>query len=364
MTDSSVSKDRRRIRHRARQRLWDVSTLPRVRKCGSVVASAASGVPIILNDGRAHFGNLQSCGSVHACPVCAPKIRQARAEEIEAAVTAHLEQGGGVEFLTLTVRHYAAERLSELIDCAADGFRRVIGGRRWQADRRDFGVLGTIRSLEITVGANGWHPHLHVLVFTEKPLTAGERESLTERLYGRWARATRRMGVLPPTREHGIDVRPVTTGGAVLAEYLQKGDVADELPRAGGRRVGLELVRHDLKDGRRASETPWALLARFVDEGESLALLRWQEYEVATFGRQSLTWSAGLKARFAVAEVTDSELAEAPVGGAPVLVLSLDDWRWIKRTFGLPVLLLEAAETLPPVELVGFLASHAPPEAA
>ena len=29
----------------------------------------------------------------------------------------------------------------------------------------ELGIVGTIRSLEVTCGPNGWHPHLHVLIF-------------------------------------------------------------------------------------------------------------------------------------------------------------------------------------------------------
>jgi len=346
MLNPTLQTERRSTRYRAREVLWSRSTLRRVRLCGRVRSSSTSGVGVAVADGVAHFDNLQSCGSVHACPVCAPKIRQHRAEEIEQALGRHFDQGGGAEFVTLTLRHYKGDDLGALVALVADGFRSVIGGRRFQADRLAYGISGTIRSLEITHGANGWHPHLHVLVLTDVPLDEGLRARLADRLYDRWCRAVERAGTQAPSREHGLDIRPVRREGApVLGTYLQKGDVADEVAlRAGGRRIGLELARADLKS-RGSSRSPWAVLADVMLTGDADDLALWHDYERATFGRQSLTWSAGLKARLLIAEFTDDELAAVDQGGIVVCVLDANTWQLVTRTRGGSVSILEAAES-------------------
>lgn len=346
MHETTLQAKRRGDRYRAREVLWAESRLDRVRACGRRRVSAESGVALVLNEGVAHFANVQTCGSVHACPVCGPKIRQERAGEIERGLGRHFDQGGGAEFVTLTLRHYRGDDLAALITLVADGFRAVVSGRRWQADREAFGVVGTIRSLEITHGENGWHPHLHVLVLTSVPLDDRLRGLLRARLYDRWCSAVNRAGVAAPSLSHGIDVRPVTREGApVLGAYLAKGDVAEETIalRAGGRRIGMELTRHDLKAGR-SSRSPWALLASVLEVGDAADLALWHEYETATRGRQSLTWSAGLKGRLLVEEVTDEELAAIVQGGDVLVVLDAATWAWVTSIRGLSAGLLAAAE--------------------
>jgi hypothetical protein len=36
--------------------------------------------------------------------------------------------------------------------------------------RSDIGFVGTIRTVEVTYGRNGWHPHVHAVVLNERPL--------------------------------------------------------------------------------------------------------------------------------------------------------------------------------------------------
>lgn len=50
---------------------------------------------------RAHYGGLQTCSSVWACPVCAAKIAERRRQELLALINAHRASGGVVYLITI-----------------------------------------------------------------------------------------------------------------------------------------------------------------------------------------------------------------------------------------------------------------------
>jgi hypothetical protein len=306
---------RRRGRHEARRMLWALSSLKRVKVCGRRLAANASAISVVMNGDVAHYSGLQTCGSIHACPVCSPKIRQSRAEEIESALALHFAAGGGALFLTLTMPHDQGDRLAALLRVVAGGFSDILAGRRWQSRRQVYGILGTIRALEVNVGAAGWHPHLHVLILTEGPTPDVYVKRLEADLGEQWADYVERQGYRRPLAGVGWHLRPVRSAEDVAGYTAKVYDDAAEAAFA----VGMELTRHDLKAGRRSGRNPFALLADVLATGDVDDLALWHEYETATKGRQVLTWSKGLKARFHVGEVTDDDLAAEEVGGDVVM---------------------------------------------
>lgn len=327
--------DRRDSRHALREFLNDASSLPRVRRCSYRLAHNASGAGIAVADGVAHFRGLQLCGSIHACPVCAPKIREGRADEINRAAVAHLDAGLQLEFLTLTVPHGVGDDLARLVDVLADGWRRIWQGRSGMARRDAYDVQGYVRSLDLTHGANGWHPHLHVLLFFGASWTGDERERFRLELLEVWRRWAAANGVRSPSAAHGVDLRPVTTVRE-LGGYLAKIDNQWH--------AGRELARADRKSGGLGGRTPWEILRDAHQNGDASDLRLWHEYERATMGRKAITWSRGLKARYLIDDLEDQELAEAVVGGELVAVIPAELWRRVARTRGLRAELLRSAE--------------------
>jgi hypothetical protein len=330
-------RDARRARHKAREALWSHSTLKRVRLCGR--AARASVVPVVVGDGVAHFRNLIRCASVHACPVCSPKIRQGRASEIERGVDRWIsEDGGGAVFVTATLPHDAVDRLSDLYDGLAKGLRGMWSGSAWMSDRERFGIVGVIRTVEVTRGPSGWHPHVHALLLTARPLGARDVVRLRMRLRTRWAQSIERAGFRRPQGRLGLDTRRVYDV-AGLAAYTAKLD--GDVSTLG---VALELTRHDLKAGRRESRTPWEILDALRQWGDVAELTLWQEYEQASHGKRSIVWSRGLKDRLGVNERTDDEIAEVQPIGEVVAVLSHAEWRMVCRIIAGPALVLDLAE--------------------
>lgn len=341
----------RRERYRLRSVLWSVSSLKRVQGCGrwrQGRGGRGSAVGVYKREEYAYFDGVQTCGSVWACPVCAAKIRQRRAEEIREALLRHLGNGGGIVTQVLTIPHDAGDRLDCTFDLVRGGWRRLNQGRaRYEvADR--IGLVGTIRSSEVTHGLNGWHPHLHVLYLTERPLTASERAWLESTQYRRWAAHVESEGHRKPMQRF-CRVEVVRSAEDV-SDYLCK--VASE----SGWDMPLEMTRHDLKQGRvdpsRVNQrTPFQILRDFAETGDVDDLNLWLEYEQASKGKHALDWSRGLKDLLLVEEQTDEELAEEEQGGSLVMRIMPSEWDLLIKYPPNACKILETAEQGDPTEV-------------
>lgn len=324
-------RDRGAERLSAQETLWRESSLERVRKCGRVplagglVAVKASG---LAGSGRfAGFGGLMCCGSTWACPCCSAKIAATRKSELQTAMTEASSRGWSVTMVTLTMRHHKGQALAELWDALAYAWgKRVVAGRAWQSERASFGVQGIVKLVEATHGRNGWHVHVHALVFTDGH-SRHSPAGLGPVLFQRWREGLVAKGLRAPAARHGgLHVRTLTGDLAALGEYFTKGVYGGHA--AAIESVALEVARGDLKDARFGNRTPFAVLADVVRLGEASDLELWHEWEQASHGRRQLTWSRGLRAELvAEPELSDEEVAAADEGGDVVLLLDRETWR-------------------------------------
>jgi hypothetical protein len=65
--------------------------------------------------------------------------------------------------------------------------------------RDRFGLVGYVRATEVTHGRSGWHPHLHVLLMTDRVLTLDELRELHQFVRERWIRRVVALGSGLPT---------------------------------------------------------------------------------------------------------------------------------------------------------------------
>jgi hypothetical protein len=271
----------------------------------------------------AHVSGVFRCGSSWSCVLCAPVIRAQRANEIDQALSGHLERSGGAELLTLTVRHDQADELLPRLLVMAQALHFLLSGSAWNRRRLRLGYMGAIRAIEITRSwRNGWHPHLHVLIVFERPLTQPERLDLHQWVFARWQNHLQHKGFGSLNADHGVDLRPVTSS-ADLAGYLTKVE--------NGWSAGAEIARGHLKKGKPGSQSPFDLLRELAETGSVEALRLWQEYEAATFALRSLRWSPGLRQRLLGTEEerTEQELAAAEGADLTLVRVLVDamDWR-------------------------------------
>lgn len=236
-----------------------------------------------------------SCGSVWACPVCASRIYQGRAEELKGAIS---QWEGVTLLLTETLRHWEGNDLRELRKALSGAHRSLWAGKAGMRRRKQWGLVHTVRGLEVTHGESGWHPHLHTLMFCTREPT----QAMVDELKLAWCIAVeKRLGrEHAPTFERGLDVR-----AASCAEYLAK--------------LGLEVANIASKSGRSAaSRTPWQI-AKDAAAGDRASAHLWRSYCRDMLGARQLCWSKGAKRALGVLERTDQELAEEALGVGHVL---------------------------------------------
>lgn len=247
-------------RRRQRDALRGITRLGRLQRCA------------ITPTGRAD-GSTQKCGSVWSCPVCSAKIRHERAQELEHALGRWMElyPAGSALLLTLTIPHDRGEALDGLMDTIRHAWTRLTSGGAWTRDKASYGVQHYVRAWDSTHGGNGWHPHLHALLFLDREPAEGELEQLESRLHGRWARACTERGHREPSREHGTHMLRIDKSSAA-ANLMAWG--------AWSACTGATTIAGI-----------WAQVAARDARSRFLA----REWEQATHGRQWMRWSHGLK---------------------------------------------------------------------
>jgi hypothetical protein len=166
-------------------------------------------------------------------------------------------------------------------------------GKAAQELKRRLGIAHYIRSVEVTHGANGWHPHLHVLLLTTRHLDEFHQEELAER----WQSCV--------IRALGIAAKPDLAHGCKLSHDFRDDYIA---------KLGLEITDIENKRGKRGSKTPWTL-AHEAASGSTAARKLWETYVHEMKGARQLTWSRGTKRHFGLIDVTDDELSS---DGVPV----------------------------------------------
>jgi len=371
-------------RWKGRKILNRISAIGACAGCGRRVLDPDTGViHARAEEGYAVTVGLVRCGRIWFCPQCSAAIRRGRTEEVKTGALRWLAQGGTLAVVVLTARHNRTSELEALaaalwgepkrdasgalvLDASGKprrtpgAYQRMLtapafygraarrGKRPVGGIRHRIGYVGMVRASEVTRSqANGWHPHMNLLVFlggrlntggtpakgeVVKHFTPGRKalEEWEDWLRELWASALRKADpAFEPSTEchergckcrgrgHGVMVQLVKSADdAALIEYLTKvqdgkapaDSVRADLDAAGG--AALETVRADQKTGRgRKSMTPFQMLYRLWDlevagmdptqaEGYGTAAqLRgwWLEYEVAMSGRRAIEWTRGLR---------------------------------------------------------------------
>lgn len=264
-----------RERYRLRAQLRAVTPNRRDRLCGLTVhlkPDDNGGNPQIVCEGspgawEPTWHGVITCRHIWTCPVCSAKLRAKRLEQIDAAMR---KGGGRWQMLTLKFSHRRGMPLKGLLDGLAAALRWVKQGgsmqRLWARK-----VTASVRATEVTHGANGWHPHAHLLLRT-----------------AHWARVERRAFALKwqraiakflgpeclPSLEHGTHWSPPID--ASIADERRRGAY---LAKLGAEIAGVAKKTH----------ASWAIAERAAavpsDPG---ARLLWMEFCEATSGRRML----------------------------------------------------------------------------
>lgn len=245
---------------------------------------------------KAHWSNVQRCGSVWICPVCAKQITEKRRNELKTGVdrwkTLH---NGSIYLLTLTFSHNRTQPLKILLLGLRRAMKRFYETTKVRQIFAKLGLRQKIKGLEVTYGQNGWHPHHHILMLVDHhDLNFRSYQSELSKL---WIKACVTSGLDSPSMHHGLDLR----NGYYADQYISKWGIEDE------------ITKGHTKKGRDGSYTPFDLLQLSIDDsdiyGKKPSKL-WQEFGISMKGSRQLEWGRGLKNLLSIEEKTDQELAE------------------------------------------------------
>lgn len=385
----------------------------RMTYCGSSLQSTNEPVIIRQNHESAGITNLQSCGS-YACPVCAPKIGNRRFEEVTQVLQAAKNKGYYVAMITLTVRHDAMDKLDDSWDALNAGWRAITTDKKWSGEtieahlkaqksflergeayedfqarkiafkasnpkdsfpektvraprgwaksktfrdrqiglKEEFGIIGTIRSTEVTYGKNGWHPHVHALVIFK----AGDLEEATlfanefgHFMHKKWEKGIKTFGFTSLKKSGGLDISLMGSSAKDIARYATKISSTSGID-ADTKKMGFESTRGDLKTARKGGFTPMELLEKAV-EGEADAISAWKEFAVSSQGRRWVVISPELRKLGDLEdEKTDEEIADETVEATPVAAISYEEWKsnrvWLFASDLLTILEDQGSEAL------------------
>jgi hypothetical protein len=244
-----------------------------------------------------------------------PTVRKVRADELGRAgagweaVDPKTELARGLVLVTLTMRHYARQSLSLLVQRQREAWKLAFGQnalRTTKQIKRDMGVVGHVRAWETTHGDNGWHAHYHVAVFLEERPDARTVRVLERLIYRAWADALEKVGAYRPSEAHAVKVDAPALGEASrIARYLMKG-------QDGKWGAAQEMARGDVKAGRKGHRMPLEI-ARGAVAGDDRDIELWREYEQAATGIRALYWSNGLRKLLASLGIELDERQDAEV---------------------------------------------------
>jgi hypothetical protein len=309
--------DGRQARYSLHRAFKQVEPKHRTAQCLWCMVSPDKTVQVSLDEehNRARYNNLRVCGRVWTCPFCSAKISERRAVELAVAMDVAKTKGLKVALLTCTVPHVVHDDLETLQARLLKAWRGFTTDRAGKAIRGDLGLVGTVRNVEVTHGANGWHPHFHCLVFYRNDVDLVDIES---RWSAHWQHVCVKAGLRRPSDEHGLTLQ----NGDFAAAYVSKWGLEHELTKS----------MHKL--ARKHGRTPFDILRdyeRGEEKQENARLFR--EFVAAFHNVRQLHWSHGLKKLLSVQDVTDEQLALQEEERPTRLICELDaqQWRVVRR---------------------------------
>ena len=249
------------------------------------------------------------CAAANLCMRCAIKIAAARARQIELLAAVMKALGFHCYMVTPTFSHARNDGLALSYQDMMDAWTALRQSRLFR--KLTAGGGGFCRQVEVTWSlANGFHPHLHVLVWSKLNLSGqsewgpSEIDAMEHDLWREWSTQMAKAG-RNVSEEHGITL--IRADDPAMGRYLAK--------------VGLELTMGALKTGRHASWSMWDIAATamnpdpdITDEVRARCRALWAEYAAVVGGRRMFATSHGLLKRACVEELDEQDEAERQHG--------------------------------------------------
>ena len=251
----------------------------RVCNCLKKRIDSKEGVGVTYNQQfkSASYSNVQLCGSKWVCPICSEIAANAKKEELKQDLVLLEKSGFFAHMLTLTVPHSRHDALEDTLKKLGTAKSKLF------KDGLALENHGHITSLEVKYSSeNGWHPHLHLIVFTDKRYEQDVVEKVEKEIGLQWQKYCKSVGLRKPSLKHGVDLKrgygDKKHNADELIDYVLKDELASE------------MTKSHTKNGRynKDSVTPFqlALLAEGDEEKSPFAIL-FREYAKAIKGKNN-----------------------------------------------------------------------------
>lgn len=277
---------------------------------------------------RAFYTGVSQCGSVFTCPVCSAKIQERRRIEISKAFDFAYDtlENKKMIMVTFTFPHQKTDDLKDLVIKMRKAFVKLRAGNPWIKIKDRAGFEGLIRSLEITHSENnGFHPHTHEGWIVSQHVNV---EDLQEKIVNRWFNMCEKVGLVSSDyskKEHFLQHAVQIVDWCSNSEYFAK---MDDSKHWG---IDRELAKSSSKQAKGKGIHPFEFLSRSA-AGNKRAKYLFLEYANAVKGFRQILWSAGLKQRVGVNELTDEEIAQQEEDKAEILgKLNKSEWNTIVK---------------------------------
>lgn len=192
---------------------------------------------------------------------------------------------------TYTFSHHYGDDLKQIERKMQLALRRLKSGRWFQQWRHN--IIGTINGKEVTHGQNGFHPHVHEVLFLRRSWTDEEQAQWTNK----WIEVLALEG-LEGSADYAFNCRR----NIKPTDYISK---TGDMTLWGGDK---ELLATHAKSGDGLNQ--WEILG--LSDNPYYADL-WRTYVSVYRGRRRLTWSRGLKEKFGIGD--EQQDAPATVEG-------------------------------------------------
>lgn len=289
--------------------------------------------------GKIFFNGLMKCGSVWRCPVCSYKITQHRQDEIYYMASEWLRKGFRLSFVTLTMRHKKRHLLKDSLELLLSEFQKLQRTNCYEKMQKEHGIFGFVKTCEITFGLeNGWHPHLHLLVFHKSE----DVENLHTDFVKNWCKRKNVKALQKNQRAK------LVYDGLGISEYVTKWDMTKE------------MTQSNFKEGKVGQRfTPFSMLRKlaFNDFAKTsseqilkdILQYKYWEYCGATKGKHFISVSKNLKKFFKEQSgedlKTDEEILQNEKVDEVLVKIDVNLWdTFVKDKRVLPSYLINAYE--------------------
>jgi hypothetical protein len=288
----------------------------RVSRCMTTLKNGHSKVNVHrhIPTNKHYFQNLIRCSNVWCCVHCSPRISARRGEELKKIMQLHHDNNGKFYMATFTLRHNVKSDLKQMLNVLSHAYHATMNKRFGKDLKAKYQIVGYVRSLEVTYGLHGFHPHYHVLIFTKEHIPISQ---FTDDVSTQWLYQLDKMGFA--SNFHAFDLKQ--GNNKQLAEYLNKISLAYEMTGTQNKIVG--------------GLNWYQILEKAQFEKKYLDLFL--EYVFSFKTKKQLVYSRDLIKEYRIKIKTDEQLNDEKHKDAEFInQLTLQEYQFLRRTKTVP----------------------------